>query len=154
MITPMLIQLFETDLNRLSAAINLYKDEESLWELKESMKISGGNLCLHTTGNLLHFIGAVLGESGFVRNRNAEFTLKNIPRQKLQERIDDTKTVVRDTLEQISKKELDKIYPQQILDEPVPTKYFLLYLLNQLNYHLGQIDYHRELSGSLVPAAI
>lgn len=152
MITPLLIQLFEADLTKLSDALNLYKDEESVWQTKEGHKITGGNLCLHTTGNLLHFIGAVLGDSGFVRNRNAEFSLKNISRLKLLERIEDTRTVVRDTLEQISKKELDKVYPQQILDEPVTTKYFLVYLLNQLNYHIGQIDYHRELVSSLVPS--
>jgi len=145
MITPILLQLFEKDLIKLADEINLYEKEEVLWEIKDGIKNSAGNLCLHITGNLQHFIGAVLGESGYVRNRNAEFSLKNIPRVKLQERIDETKTVVLDTLEQISKKELEKLYPQQVLDEPVSTEYFLIHLLNHLNYHLGQINYHRRM---------
>jgi len=145
MITPILLQLFEKDLNRLAEEINLYEKEDIIWEIKDGIKNSGGNLCLHITGNLQHFIGAVLGDSGYVRNRNAEFTLKNIPRVKLQERIDETKSVVLDTLEQMSKKELEKLYPQQVLDEPVTTEYFLIHLLTHLNYHLGQINYHRRM---------
>ncbi|MEO6001414.1 MAG: DUF1572 family protein [Chitinophagaceae bacterium] len=145
MITPILLQLFEKDLTRLAEEINLYEKEETIWQINEGIKNSGGNLCLHITGNLQHFIGAVLGGSGYVRNRNAEFTLKNIPRVKLQGLVGETKTVIRDTLEQISKKELQKLYPQQVLDEPVPTEYFLIHLLNHLNYHLGQINYHRRM---------
>ena len=145
MITPILIQLLEKDLNKLSEEINLYTDEESMWKVKEGIKNSAGNLVLHITGNLQHYIGAVLGESGYIRNRNAEFALKNISRVKLLERIEDTKVVVRDTLEQISKKEMEKLYPQQVLDEPVSTEHFLIHLVSHLNYHLGQINYHRRM---------
>ncbi|MEJ7737124.1 MAG: DinB family protein [Chitinophagaceae bacterium] len=145
MITPVLILLFEKDLNKLIDELKLYTDEGVIWKTEGAIQNSGGNLCLHITGNLQHYIGAVLGDSGYVRNRNAEFTLKNIPRLKLLEGIQDTKTVVRDTLEQISKKELEKVYPQQVLDEPVTTEYFLLHLINHMNYHLGQINYHRRL---------
>jgi uncharacterized damage-inducible protein DinB len=145
MITPVLIELFDKDLTRLAEEIKLYTEDAELWQVKEGTKNSGGNLCLHLTGNLQHFIGAVLGETGYVRNRNAEFSLKNISRMKLLERIEDTRTVVKDTLEQLSKKELEKMYPQQVLDEPVTTEMFLVYLINHLNYHLGQINYHRRM---------
>jgi uncharacterized damage-inducible protein DinB len=145
MITPVLIELFDKDLTRLAEEIKLYTEDSELWQVKEGTKNSGGNLCLHITGNLQHFIGAVLGETGYVRNRNAEFSLKNISRIKLLERIEDTRTVVKDTLEQLSKKELEKMYPQQVLDEPVTTEMFLVYLINHLNYHLGQINYHRRM---------
>lgn len=148
MITPILIQLLEKDLNKLSEEINLYTDEESMWKVKDGIKNSAGNLLLHITGNLQHYIGAVLGETGYIRNRNAEFSLKNISRLKLLERIEDTKAVVRDTLEQISKKEMEKLYPQQVLDEPVSTQHFLIHLVSHLNYHLGQINYHRRMINS------
>ncbi len=145
MIAPILIQLFEKDLARLSGELKLYTDEFSVWVTKDGIKNSGGNLCLHITGNLQHYIGAILGESGYVRNRNAEFSLKGVSISKLQERIEDTKTVVRDTLEQITKKELESPYPLQVFDEPVSTQFFLIHLSNHLNYHLGQINYHRRL---------
>jgi hypothetical protein len=145
MITPLLIQLFEKDLNKLTEEINLYPDDSSLWVVKEGINNSGGNLCLHLVGNLQHFIGATLGDSGYVRNRDAEFTLKNIAKNKLLAEIDATRTAVKDGLEQVSKKVLEGTYPLPINGEMVKTEYFLLYLLSHLNYHIGQINYHRRL---------
>jgi uncharacterized damage-inducible protein DinB len=145
MITPLLIRLFDQDLDKLAEEIKLYPDDQSLWVVKEGIKNSGGNLCLHLAGNLQHFIGAVLGNSGYVRNRDAEFSLKNISKQKLLNEIDATKMAVKDTLEQVSKHELQKEYPIRVFDEAVTTEHFLLYLLSHLNYHIGQINYHRRL---------
>lgn len=145
MITPLLIRLFGQDLDKLAEEIKLYPDDQSLWVVKEGIKNSGGNLCLHLAGNLQHFIGAVLGNSGYVRNRDAEFSLKNISKQKLLNEIDATKMAVKDTLEQVSKHELQKEYPIRVFDEAVTTEHFLLYLLSHLNYHIGQINYHRRL---------
>ena len=145
MITPVLIQIFERDLNNVSQELSLYTDDASIWELKDGFPVTGGNLCLHIAGNLQHFIGTVLGDTGYVRNKNAEFSAKNISRQKLIDLINETKTVVKDTLEQVTKKELEKPYPQQVLDEPVTTEFFLLHLVTHLNYHFGQINFHRKL---------
>src|SRR6266700_5479402 len=143
MITPILIQLFERDLNKLTEEISLYPDDNSLWITKEGIKNSGGNLCLHLCGSLQHFLGAVLGNSGYVRNRDAEFSLKNITKQKLLGEIDATKVSVRDALEQVSKNELQKAFPIKVLEEPQTTEYMLLFFLAHLNYHIGQINYHR-----------
>lgn len=146
MITPVLIQLFEKDLNKLTEEIKLYPNDASLWTLKDGISNTGGNLCLHLVGSLQHFIGAVLGESGYVRNRDAEFALKNISRNKLLDEIDATRVVVKDTLEQISKTEMQKEYPLKVMDrDSTTTEYFLVHLLAHLNYHLGQINYHRRL---------
>jgi hypothetical protein len=145
MITKHLIPLFQKDLDKLKEEISLYPKDEQLWQVKEGINNSGGNLCLHLTGNLQHFIGAVLGDSGYVRNRDAEFRVKNIPRSKLLEDIDTTRSVVTDTLEQLSKNDLQKDYILPVLDEKTNTSYFLIYLLSHLNYHIGQINYHRRI---------
>jgi len=63
----------------------------------------------------------------------------------LLEDIDTARSVVTDTLEQLSKNDLQKDYPIPVFDEKTNTSYFLLYLLNHLNYHLGQINYHRRI---------
>jgi uncharacterized damage-inducible protein DinB len=153
MITPVLIRLFEQDLDRLADEIRQYPDDASLWVVKDGIKNSGGNLCLHLAGNLQHFIGAVLGNSGYIRNREAEFSLKNIAKHKLINEVENTKLAVRDTLEQVSKRELEKEYPIRVFDEPVTTEHFLLYLLAHLSYHTGQINYHRRLlATSAAPA--
>jgi uncharacterized damage-inducible protein DinB len=153
MITPLLIQLFEKDLNKLTEEISQYPDDSSLWVPLEGINNPGGNLCLHLVGNLQHFIGATLGDSGYVRNRDAEFSLKNIAKNKLLAEIEATKVAVKDALEQVSKNQLQKPYPIPINGEMLTTEYFLLYLLNHLNYHLGQINYHRRLLGDSTPVA-
>ena len=145
MVTTTLIQLFERDLDKLKEEISLYESEEKLWVVKEGINNSGGNLCLHLCGNLQHFLGATLGETGYIRNREAEFKLKNVPRAKLLEEIAATRTVVTDTLEQVSKNELANDYPIQVFGEAMTTEWFLIFLLGHLNYHIGQINYHRRL---------
>ena len=145
MVTTTLIQLFERDLDKLKEEISLYESEEKLWVVKDGINNSGGNLCLHLCGNLQHFIGATLGETGYIRNREAEFKAKNVPRAKLLEEIAASRTVVTDTLEQVSKNELANDYPIQVFGEPMTTEWFLIFLLGHLNYHVGQINYHRRL---------
>jgi len=145
MITTVLIELYQKELEKLKEEVSAYETEEQLWKVEDGINNSGGNLCLHLVGNLQHFIGATLGESGYIRNRDAEFKLKNIPRQKLLEEIDNTKKIVVDTLEQVSKKELEKEFPIRLFEEAMTTEYFLVYFLKHFDYHLGQINYHRRL---------
>ena len=148
MITTVLIRHFEKDLNKLIEEVNQYPDDASLWKVKDGIKNSGGNLCLHLAGSLQHFIGSIIGESGYVRNRDAEFSLKNITRQKIISELEATKLVVKDTLEQVSKKELEQDFPVKVADETVTTEYLLVHMINHLNYHLGQVNYHRRLVGT------
>lgn len=47
---------------------------DALWRKPFSFGNSIGHLVLHLTGNLNHYIGAVIGGSGYVREREKEFT--------------------------------------------------------------------------------
>ena len=58
---------------------------------RQEISKSAGNLCLHLIGNLNHFIGAVLGKNGYVRQRDNEFLLKNIPSSSLINQIEQTR---------------------------------------------------------------
>ena len=60
-----LIKLFKRDLNKLIEEINSYSQESNLWKLDGLVTNTAGNLCLHLVGNLNHFIGAILGETGY-----------------------------------------------------------------------------------------
>ena len=42
---------------------------------------SVGHLILHLTGNLNHFVGGQLGKTGYVRDREREFTESNLPKK-------------------------------------------------------------------------
>ncbi len=140
-----LIQLFKRDLNRLSKEIKSYNQEADLWLLPKGINNTGGNLCLHLVGNLQHFIGHILGNSGYVRNREAEFEDKNVPISTLLEEIETTISVITKTLNNINETQLNTNYPIDVLGKPMTTSFFLIHLYGHLNYHLGQVNYHRRL---------
>lgn len=145
MLKESLLKIFERDLYKLKDEISLYKDEKSLWIVKNEISNSAGNLCLHLVGNLNHFIGTALGKTGYVRNRENEFAAKNISREELVIEIEKTILVVTKTLNNLSSEDFDKDFPVQKHGEIVKTDFMLLHLLTHFNYHLGQINYHRRL---------
>ncbi len=137
--------LFIRDLGRLKEEINLYKEEETIWEVAEGINNSGGNLCLHLVGNLNHFIGAVIFDTGYVRDRHAEFNDKNVPRSALNLSIDSTIKLFEEKFLSMETGILNNPFPIEVFGYEMTTKYFLLHLLGHLNYHLGQVNYHRRL---------
>jgi uncharacterized damage-inducible protein DinB len=145
MIKESLIEFYERDLLKLKEEISLYKDEASLWILKGEIANTTGNLCLHLVGNLNHFIGATLGNTGYIRDRDSEFSSKNISRLELISSINKTTDVVLNTLKSLSENDLQKEFPLEKHGRMVSTVNMLLHLLAHLNYHLGQINYHRRL---------
>ena len=145
MVTTALVELFNRDLDALKKEINSYSNESILWVTKSDIKNSPGNLCLHICGNLQHFIGSVLGNTGYVRNRDAEFNKKNVPKNELLISIDTTKEVIQNVLESLSENQLEKDYPIDVFKKKMTTTFFLIHLAGHLNYHLGQINYHRRL---------
>lgn len=143
--TESIKSLFTRDLNKLKTEIESYQIEESLWKIDKNISNSGGNLCLYLVGNFNHFFGAILGNSGYVRNRELEFSLKNIPRTELAQQIEATLNIVISTLDQLSEDDLAKEYPIEPLGYKMTTEYFLIHLFGHLGYHLGQINFHRRL---------
>ena len=145
MLLETLIKLFKRDLNKLKGEIGLYKDETNLWLVHKDITNSAGNLCLHLVGNLNAFIGAELGHTGYIRQRNLEFSLKDIPRAELLKKVDDTINMVENVLKQLTTKDLAKNFPIDVFKEKMTTEFFLVHLSTHLAYHLGQINYHRRL---------
>lgn len=145
MVHQNLAEFFERDLLKLKEEIGLYQDEGSLWLVKEGISNSGGNLCLHLIGNLNHFIGATLGGSGYVRQRDLEFSQKHIPRSQLLREIDAVNIVVKETLHKLSTADYERPFPLLKHEQEVSTGHMLLHLFSHLSYHIGQINYHRRL---------
>ena len=144
-IVETLLKLFDRDLQRLEEEINLYQSEESIWKLNGEIKNTAGNLCLHLCGNLQHYIGAVLGRTSYVRNRDNEFAAKGISKADLVAEVQKTRQTVRDTLETLKPSILEAEYAEKVYEYPMTTAYFLIHLTAHLNYHLGQINYHRRI---------
>lgn len=145
--TESLLALYTRDLNKLTEELKLYPSDASVWTVTDGITNSAGNLCLHLCGNLQHFIGAVLGKSGYVRNREAEFSSKHIPRATLLAEIEQTKASLDQALSQLAHEQLHAQYPVDVFGKPMTTLYFLMHLASHLGYHLGQVNYHRRLVG-------
>jgi microcystin degradation protein MlrC len=133
------------DLDSLEREIALNPTTDSIWVVKGEVKNSAGNLALHLCGNLQHYIGAVLGQTGYVRDRPKEFSLKGISAKDLVLEIIRTKEAIRFTFPKIDPTFLEKEYPEKVFADPMTTEYFLINLSTHLGYHLGQVNYHRRL---------
>ena len=145
MLIETLKSLFDRDLNKLCTEIELYRNEENIWKIDKEISNSAGNLCLHLIGNINNFIGAQIGKTNYVRHRELEFSLKNIPTSELLENIKKTKTIVAASLDMLTPEDLEKEYPLVVFENKMTTEYFLIHLATYLTYHLGQINYHRRL---------
>lgn len=145
MLIENLQKLFARDLEKLKNELTLYSDEANLWRTDKHISNSAGNLCLHLIGNLNTYIGKELGNTGYVRNRPEEFSLKNIPRVVLLRQVSETAVMVHQTLGSISDEALEEEYPALVFDHPTTTGFLLVHLATHLAYHLGQVNYHRRL---------
>ena len=137
--------IYNRDLNRLKTEISSYENEAALWHTEKEITNCAGNLCLHLVGNLNAFIGAVFGSTGYVRQRDLEFSQKNIPQVTLIKMVDETIAMVDLALGKITEDQLEEEYPIKVLPQKMSNSFFLIYLTTHLNYHLGQINYHRRL---------
>ena len=132
------------DLNTLRDELRAFVDEKDIWARPAGIPNSAGTLMLHLAGNLSHFIGAQLGASGYVRDREAEFAGRPVGRTELESRIDRAIAAVERALEAVPDGALDTEYPLAVSGVRMPTGLFLTHLATHLAYHLGQVDYHRR----------
>jgi hypothetical protein len=135
---------YEQDLRKLIEEINLFKNEEDLWKTQGSVANSCGNLALHIIGGLSFLVGTTLANTGYVRDRDQEFTRKGVARKDLVAQLEAVIPIVRETVNGLSSEDLEAEYPR-FFDKPGATKgYVLLRLLVHLGYHLGQVNYLRR----------
>jgi uncharacterized damage-inducible protein DinB len=147
MVIQILKELYTRDLEKLKAEIEAYRNEANLWAVGGDISNSAGNLCQHLIGNLKHFVGAVLGGSGYERHRDLEFSNKDTSRIELIKGVDETLAAVTAALDKLAPEQLEQDYPIVVFADrgPMTNEYFLVHLATHLNYHLGQINYHRRL---------
>jgi len=136
------------ELHALDREIAAYPDDASLWTTPAGAPNPAGNLVLHLAGNLRHFIGATLGETGYVRDRDSEFSSKGLTRDELRAIVASAIAELSDAFERITDAQLSGEYPLPIQERRLGASEFLVHLAVHLGYHLGQIDYHRRLSTS------
>jgi uncharacterized damage-inducible protein DinB len=138
-------QCFHRELRSLRRELDAYPDDGSLWALPPGIKNSAGTLMLHLAGNLQHFIGACLGGTGYVRNRDAEFSRRDVSRAALAHELEAAAAAVDAGFSKLTDQMLTSDFPEQIAGITFMTENWLVHLVAHLGYHVGQIDYHRRL---------
>jgi hypothetical protein len=119
--------------------------DEFLWAAPPGVLNPVGNLALHAAGNLRHFVGSVLGNTGYVRNRDAEFNSRGLPRTEIVEALDRALTEVDRTLTRLDPAVLEQPYPLEVGGKKLATGRFLTHLAVHLGFHLGQAGYLRRI---------
>jgi uncharacterized damage-inducible protein DinB len=137
--------LFQRDLTKLKLEIESYQDQSNIWQIDKAIANSAGNLCLHLIGNLNTYIGAQIGKTNYIRNRELEFSDTNVPKAILIAQIEATMQTVNDSLALLTDADLNKEYPILVFEAKTSTEFLLIHLTTHLTYHLGQINYHRRL---------
>ena len=136
--------LLVRELRAFKRELDSYPDDASVWRVIPGVPNTGGTLALHVAGNVQHFFGAVLGGDGYVRDRDAEFARRDVPRRDLMTGLDAAIASVERTLDRLPANGLDRPYPEPVAKRTLSTEQFLLHLATHLAYHLGQIDIHRR----------
>ena len=139
-----LAELYQRDIEKLITEIDLFKNEEDLWKTTGSIRNSSGNLALHIIGGLSFHIGATLGNTSYIRNREHEFISKNIPRKSLTDQLRGLISLIKETILSMPKERLNEPHPKFFDKENASVSYVLTQLLLHLNYHTGQVNYLRR----------
>jgi len=138
-----------------SRAAELHKwvgplSDEEFWRNPYPYGNSVGHLVLHLTGNLSYYIGSRIADSGYIRNRDLEFTESRKPRKtEVLRKFDETIILVIATIE--GQSESDWSAPYSAERETTSKNRFtiLLRCASHLYHHIGQIIYlARELQKS------
>ncbi len=137
---------FDQYLDQLRQEIEAYPDEQQLWRCPSGISNSAGNLCTHLIGNLHHFIGHGLGNTGYVRDRPLEFSVKEVARADLLQQIETTRQMVQSVISSLP--DIEAPYPKMLREAhhgPYSIHKELVRLSMHLAYHVGQVNYHRRL---------
>jgi hypothetical protein len=139
-----LAAILDRDLRTLRRELEAYPDERQIWQAVPGLANTAGTLALHLAGNLQHYVGARWGGTGYVRNRDAEFGRRDVPRAELIAEIERARTAVAAGLGAVRPQELNAEFPELIGGCRVRAGDFLVHTAVHFAYHLGQVDSHRR----------
>jgi len=144
--TEFYIQLFNRDITKLNAELELYPDDNSLWQVLPGTMNSGGNLIQHLIGNLKTFVGNPFGHIGYERNRDAEFNARLFTKDELVKELNQLAGIITASLSAMTEVKLAENYPAEIkvVQQEQTVEYVLVHLFAHLSYHTGQLNYHRR----------
>jgi uncharacterized damage-inducible protein DinB len=122
--------------------------DEQFWRKPYPYGNSIGHLVLHLTGNLNYYIGARVAETGYVRDREREFTDVQPPRKEEALRaFDRTITMVVATIRKQTAEDWGKAYTAEREPEARNRMQIFIRCASHAYHHVGQMVYlTRELA--------
>lgn len=132
------------DFNQRARALSEELAEEQFWENPFHYGNSFGHLVLHITGNLNYYIGAQLCSTGYIRNRELEFTDSAPPsKEEALQRLDEAVALVIAALDQQTDDDWAKSYSAVGVDEKDRFGIFLRCAVH-FHHHIGQMIYLKK----------
>ena len=122
--------------------------EEQFWRKPYSYGNSFGHLTLHLIGNLNYYIGTQIAKTGYVREREREFTERNPPpKQEVLKQLDEVVELVVKTLAAQTAEAWSQGYEAVGAETSKDRFSIFLRCASHFNHHLGQMIYlAKELS--------
>jgi hypothetical protein len=115
-------------------------DERQFWRKPIDPGNSFGHLVLHLTGNINHFIGARLGNTGYVRDRDREFTESALPAKPAAlAKLDEAVALFRRVVEGLTAEQLGQMHPDPQMGGTVMNA--LVRVVQHFALHRGQMSY-------------
>src|SRR3954470_24548259 len=113
-VAPTVQYMLRRELGAVRRSVEAYPDDAALWILPPGLPNAGGTIALHVAGNLQHYLGAKLGESGYVRNRDAEFARRGVSRKEILAELDAAAAAIDRGVAAVSDDALTTTYPEQM----------------------------------------
>lgn len=149
------------DVRALRRELEAYPGDAEIWTIPAGAPNAAGTLALHVCGNLRHFLGARLGGTSYRRDRDAEFSRRDVPRSELLAEAERTEADVDAALATITAAQLEETFPDPLGGVRLTVGDVLVHLVAHTAYHLGQMDYHRRIVtgvnrpiGAMAPAEL
>jgi uncharacterized damage-inducible protein DinB len=131
-------QMLASQVHELAAPLS----DEQFWQKPFSFGNSFGHLVLHLTGNLKYYIGAEIAGTGYVRDRDREFTETDRPsKAEVMKSFDEAVANVRRTIRQQSEKDWPTQYTALREDDAGNRFNIFLRCATHLHHHIGQMTY-------------
>ena len=115
--------------------------EEQVWLPGPDQSNPIGTLAHHLSGNLRHFFGAGLSKDGYVRDRLAEFSDRQLSSKELSENLKEALRVAKEALKTMGTPQVET--PHESVDgrEFYSLAHMLLQMTAHFAYHAGQVNY-------------
>ena len=131
------------DFARRIHALSANLSEEQFWANPYPYGNSFGHLTLHIIGNLNYYIGAQIAHTGYLRDREREFTEQSLPpKEEVLRRLDEAMNVVVATLEKQTTETWANEYEAAGAGEFVQDRFSIfLRCATHFHHHIGQMVY-------------